>query len=89
MQLDKSVISTRRKIKRIEAKPGDVLPIVGMKAVVVGADGNLIRSRWKVLEQRIRSTWRADETGRYDRKCERSVGVQITFGKLKLLDLEI
>lgn len=80
------VISTG-KIKRIEAKPGDVLPIVGMKAVVVSADGNLIQ---KPLEGagaansfcKDAQTKPADTT-----ENARSVGVQITFGKLKLLDL--
>ncbi|HEY2040185.1 MAG TPA: MBL fold metallo-hydrolase [Edaphobacter sp.] len=75
------------KTKRIQAKPGDVLPIVGMKAVVVSADGNLIQ---KPLEGggttnsycKDAQTKPADTT-----ENARSVGVQITFGKLKLLDL--
>jgi beta-lactamase superfamily II metal-dependent hydrolase len=75
------------KVKRIEAKPGDVLPIVGMKAVVVSADGNLIQ---KPLEGagaanpfcKGAASKPADTT-----ENARSVGVQITFGKLKLLDL--
>ena len=75
------------KIKRILAKPGDVLPIVGMKAVVVSADGELIQ---KPLEGagaanafcKDAQTKPADTT-----ENARSVGIQITFGKLKLLDL--
>lgn len=75
------------KIKRITAHPGDVLPIIGMKATVVSADGNLIKDP-------------LDGGGEADAYCKdsetrppdetenaRSVGVQIVFGKLKLLDL--
>lgn len=75
------------KVKRILARPGDVLPIVGMKAEVVSADGNLIQ---KPLEGagaanpfcKSAETKPADTT-----ENARSVGVQITFGKLRLLDL--
>ncbi|WP_245632618.1 ComEC/Rec2 family competence protein [Edaphobacter aggregans] len=75
------------KAKRIRAKPGDVLPIVGMKATVVSADGKLIES---ALEG-------GGEANQYCKDTEtrpadptenaRSVGVAITFGKLKVLDL--
>lgn len=75
------------KIKRIIAKPGDVLPIVGMKAIVVSADGELIHTP---LEGggavnpfcKDAETKPADTT-----ENARSLGVQITFGKLRLLDL--
>lgn len=75
------------KIKRILAKPGDVLPIVGMKAIVVSSDGNLIS---KPLESggmanpfcKNAETRPADTT-----ENARSVGIKVSFGKLKLLDL--
>lgn len=76
-----------QKLKRITVKPGDVLPIVGMKATVVSSDGNLIT---KPLEA-------AGEENAYCKESEvrppdttensRSVGIQIVFGKLKLIDL--
>jgi beta-lactamase superfamily II metal-dependent hydrolase len=76
-----------KKLKRILVKPGDVLPIVGMKATVISADGKLIESP---LEG-------GGETNPYCKDAEvrpadntenaRSLGVQIIFGKLKLLDL--
>ncbi|RZU41925.1 ComEC/Rec2 family competence protein [Edaphobacter modestus] len=75
------------KVKRILARPGDVLPIVGMKAIVVSADGNLIP---KPLEQgeALNSFCKGAETKPADTtENARSVGIQITFGKLKLLDL--
>lgn len=75
------------KIKRITAHPGDVLPIVGMKATVVSADGELIKDSLEGGGEanqycKDTETRAADET-----ENARSVGVQIVFGKLKLLDL--
>jgi competence protein ComEC len=75
------------KSKRIETKPGDVLPIVGMKATVISADGKLIA---KTLPGggganefcKVSETKPADQT-----ENARSLGVLIDFGKLKLLDL--
>jgi beta-lactamase superfamily II metal-dependent hydrolase len=82
---DKAVAA--KKLKRIVVKPGDVLPIVGMKATVVSADGKLIDS----------SLDGGGEPNPYCKDAEvrppdssenaRSVGIQIVFGKLKLLDL--
>src|SRR5580704_585113 len=75
------------KFKRITAKPGDLLPIQGMRVSVVSSDGALIdkplpgagaeNSACKNSEQRP-----ADQT-----ENPRSLGTLITFGKLKLLDL--
>jgi competence protein ComEC len=73
--------------KRILAKPGEVLPITGITATVISADGYLLdhslpgggkpNSFCEGSEMRP-----ADQT-----ENARSVGVQISFGKLKLLDL--
>jgi competence protein ComEC len=75
------------KSKRILAHPGDVLPIEGMTARVISADGALIASPLpgagapnpfcKVSEVRP-----PDQT-----ENARSLGIEITFGKLKILDL--
>ncbi len=75
------------KFKRITAKPGDLLPIQGLRVSVVSSDGALIakplpgagaqNSACKNSEQRP-----ADQT-----ENPRSLGTLITFGKLKLLDL--
>jgi competence protein ComEC len=75
------------KSKRITAKPGDVLPIEGMRVSVISSDGDLIakplpgagaeNAACKNSEQRP-----ADQT-----ENPRSLGTLITFGKLKLLDL--
>ena len=75
------------KYKHIQPKPGDVLPIKGITATVVSQDGNLIdkplpgggapNEFCKASE--VRS---ADQT-----ENSRSLGIEINFGKLKLLDL--
>jgi competence protein ComEC len=75
------------KYKNIHPKPGDVLPIKGITATVVSSDGNLIdkplpgagepNPYCKVSEARP-----ADET-----ENAHSLGIEINFGKLKLLDL--
>lgn len=75
------------KHKHIVARPGDVLPIKGMKATVISADGNLIG---KALPG-------GGETNPFCKNSEtkpadvtengRSLGVEISFGKLTLLDL--
>jgi competence protein ComEC len=76
-----------RKYKHIVAKPGDVLPIAGMQVTAISADGRLIDKAMpgggqanpfcKGVEVRP-----ADIT-----ENGRSLGVLISFGKLKLLDL--
>jgi len=76
-----------RKLKRILAKPGDVLPIVGMKATVVSSDGKLIESPLDGAGEA--NTYCKDAEVRPVDETEnaRSVGVQIVFGKWKLVDL--
>lgn len=75
------------KYGHLTPKPGDVLPITGIHADVVSADGNLIQQPLPgggmqnqycaVSEKRP-----ADQT-----ENARSLGMLITFGKLKILDL--
>jgi len=75
------------KSKRILAHPGDLLPIPGMNVRVISADGSLITNplpgagapnpSCKTSEVRP-----ADQT-----ENARSLGIEITFGKLKILDL--
>jgi beta-lactamase superfamily II metal-dependent hydrolase len=75
------------KAKEIVAKPGDRLPIQGMDATVISADGNVIQ---KTLPG-------AGESNAFCKQSEirppdqtenaRSLGVLIRFGNLKILDL--
>jgi beta-lactamase superfamily II metal-dependent hydrolase len=75
------------KFKHIVAKPGDTLPIGGMKAKVVSADGVIINKPLHGAGQqnpecKTASQYPADQTENL-----RSVGTLITFGKLTILDL--
>jgi competence protein ComEC len=75
------------KSKRILAQPGDVLPIRGMEARVISADGKLIASPLPGAGQpnqfcAASETRPADQT-----ENSRSLGIEITFGSFKLLDL--
>lgn len=75
------------KTKHHTLKPGDILPIAGIKATVISADGNLISNALPgggqpnpfCKDSEVRS---ADKT-----ENSRSLGVQISFGKLRMLDL--
>jgi len=75
------------KSQHILAHSGDLLPIQGMQVKVISADGNLIANPLPGAGQpnefcKISETRPADQT-----ENSRSLGVEITFGKLKLLDL--
>ena len=75
------------KIKRILAKPGDVLPIVGMKATVVSADGQLMANALEGVGEPNAFCKDAETPPADTTENSRSVGVAISFGKLRLLDL--
>jgi beta-lactamase superfamily II metal-dependent hydrolase len=76
-----------KKLKRILVKPGDVLPIVGMKATVVSADGKLIDAPLESGGEPNSYCKDAEVRPPDNTENARSLGVQIVFGKLKLLDL--
>ena len=74
-------------VKRIVAKPGDVLPIRGIQAKVVSSDGALIK---KPLRGAGATNPACKSSGPYPAdKTENSssLGTMITFGKLRILDL--
>jgi beta-lactamase superfamily II metal-dependent hydrolase len=75
------------KSKHLTLKPGEVLPIKGLHATVISADGALIAHPLPGAGQPDEAcstspTKPADQT-----ENARSLGVEIDFGKLKLLDL--
>ena len=75
------------KYKRITPKPGDVLPIQGMRVEVISADGALIEKPLPGAGQE-NAACKESETRPADKTENlRSLGTFITFGKLKLLDL--
>jgi competence protein ComEC len=75
------------KYQHIVLRPGDILPVSGIKATVISADGNLIDHSLPGGGEpnafcKVSETKPADET-----EDSRSVGVMINFGRLKILNL--
>src|SRR5271163_3992361 len=73
--------------KRITSKPGDAIPIAGMQVRVISGDGQLIARPFPGAGQ-PNPYCKASETRPPDQtENARSLGVLITFGKLRILDL--
>lgn len=80
------VLATGRS-KHLVVKPGEVLPVRGIKATVISADGNLISKPLPGAGQQ-NAYCGASETRPEDKtENSRSTGIEIAFGKLKVLDL--
>ena len=75
------------KYKHILAKPGDVLPIEGMHAVVVSADAATISDPVPGAGQKNPACDNAPKYPTDQTENRRSVGTLITFGTLRILDL--
>jgi len=75
------------KYKRITPQPGDVLPIQGIRVQVISSDGALIEKPLPAAGQE-NAACKESETRPADKTENlRSLGVLITFGKLRILDL--
>src|SRR5581483_8949019 len=75
------------KFRRITVKPGDVLPLEGMKATVVSSDGAVITKPLPGAGEfnpacKNAQPYQSDQTENL-----RSVGIFINFGTLRMLDL--
>ena len=75
------------KSKRLLAHPGDLLPIKGMIVRVISADGSLIASALPGAGEtnpfcKVSDVRPVDQT-----ENSRSLGIEITFGRLRILDL--
>lgn len=75
------------KYKHIIAKPGKTLPVQGMHAMVVSADGALIDRSLIGAGQENASCKGAEPFPADQTENARSLGILITFGKLRILDL--
>ena len=73
--------------EHIVAKPGDMLPIKGMDAHVISADGNLISSPLPGAGQANSYCSQSEVRPADPTENSRSLGIEITFGSLKILDL--
>jgi len=85
-QAYKQLLSTG-KYKRISAKPGDVLPIRGMKATVVSSDGAVLATSLPGAGEENAGCKNAEQFPIDQTENVRSLGTLITFGKLRILDL--
>ena len=68
-------------------KPGDVLPITGLEAVVVTADGDEINQPLPGAGQENPNCEGVQQKATDTTENARSVGTVITFGKLRIVDL--
>ena len=85
-QAYKQLLSTG-KYKRITAKPGDVLPIRGMRTTVVSSDGAALAGPLPGAGEGNAGCQNADQYPADQTENSRSLGTLITFGKLRILDL--
>jgi competence protein ComEC len=76
-----------KQIKRIVAKPGDRLPIQGIDATVVSADGEVIARALSGAGEPNNACANAGSIDPDQTENARSLGTLITFGKLRILDL--
>ena len=75
------------KYAHIVAKPGDTLPIRGMKATIVSADGAVLDASLAGAGDENSNCKNAEQPPTDQTENRRSVGTLITFGKLRILDL--
>ncbi|HKN74280.1 MAG TPA: MBL fold metallo-hydrolase [Candidatus Acidoferrum sp.] len=73
--------------KRIIAKPGEDLPIPGIQVRVVSADGALIEKPLTGAGAANENCKTAEQPAADHTENVRSLGVLVTFGKLRILDL--
>jgi competence protein ComEC len=74
-------------VKRIIAKPGDILPIHGFRAEVVSSDGALLGSALPGGGAENPSCATTEKRPADQTENARSLGTLITFGKARILDL--
>jgi competence protein ComEC len=77
----------KEKLTRIIAKAGDTLPIEGMEARVISSDGELIEKPLNGGGSKNASCDSAEKRPADQTENARSLGVLLTFGKLRILDL--
>ncbi|WP_263356046.1 ComEC/Rec2 family competence protein [Acidicapsa ligni] len=75
------------KYKNIHLKPGDVLPVKGITATVISSDGNLIANPLPGAGEANSYCQQSEVRPADQTENARSLGIEINFGKLKLIDL--
>ena len=84
---DYQALLAKEKLKRIVAKPGETLPLEGLEARVISADGALIEKPLAAGGGINTSCNSSAQHLRDQTENARSLGVLFTFGKLRILDL--
>lgn len=75
------------KFTRIIAKPGDILPVKGIRATVVSSDGALLDTSLPEAGKENPNCKNGEKYPVDQTENVRSLGTWITFGKLRILDL--
>src|SRR5271170_322116 len=78
---------SEKNVRRIIAKPGDVLPIQGIHAEVVSSDGALIQKPLPGAGSQNPACSTTERRPADQTENARSLGTIITFGKIRILDL--
>lgn len=73
--------------KHITAQPGDTLPITGIKATVISADGNVLPQPLPGAGQTNAICNQTSPSAADETENSRSLGILMEFGSLKILDL--
>ena len=77
----------KEKLTRTIAKPGEALPIEGMEARVISSDGELLEKPLSEGGGKNAGCDSSEKRPADQSENARSLGVLITFGKLRILDL--
>ena len=73
--------------EHLTAKPGDVLPVKGMHVEVVSADGEVISKPLAAGGEQNKACETSPEKDVENSENDRSVGMVMMFGKLRILDM--
>lgn len=76
-----------KKYPHLSVKPGDVLPLKGVRAEVVSSDGAVIDKSLPGAGQSNSACAASEQRPADETENARSLGTLITFGKLRVLDL--
>lgn len=87
MWKDYQSLLAAKHFKRLILKPGDVLPIKGLRGEVISADGALIEHSLPGAGQANPACAASEQRPPDQGENARSLGTLITFGKLRILDL--
>ena len=78
---------SEKSVKRIIAKPGDLLPVKGIRVEVVSADGALIEKPLPGAGAQNPACVTTEKRAADQTENARSLGTIITFGTIRILDL--